>query len=44
MLKAGETVVTAVSMRDFIMVFGNFGTIQRIWFDADYNVFKIEKV
>lgn len=38
----GEKVVTAVSYRDFILVFGSVGTVLRMWFDEESRTMRVE--
>lgn len=34
MFHGGETVVAAVSYRDYVLVFGSYGTVVRVWLDV----------
>lgn len=42
MLKPGEQVVAATQFRDFVLVFGSYGTILRIFWDYDRTDIKIQ--
>jgi hypothetical protein len=41
MLEAGEKITSAVSHRDFILLFGDCGTILRMEYDFDSDQFQI---
>lgn len=43
MFHGGETIVAAVNHRDYILVFGSYGTVVRVWWDSYANHFKFEK-
>ena len=39
----GEIVVAAVGHRDYILVFGSYGTVVRVWWDEHDRMFKYAK-
>lgn len=43
MLEPGEVVVSAVSHRDFVLVFGSYGTVLRMVFDHETYMMRVMK-
>lgn len=42
MLKPGEQVVAATHFRDFVLVFGSYGTVLKIFYSENYNMLAVE--
>lgn len=38
MLKPGEHVIAVVSHRDFVLIYGSYGTVLRSWLDVVTNM------